>query len=502
MSLISVMQQKGLWRSFEEQVVGLEPVLLDMSERGMPVQPATYAQVKKILTDNMATAKATMQQIVPDAVRLELKLRVSYKRAPRKVTAAHFQIDGQWYRWKIWSPSNKGLLAYIRYKGHPVPTDYKSKKETTKALEIMRLSRATQDPLYKAVIDYRKAQTILKNHMKNWVPGDDGRVHTTFYFDPATGQLSSRRPNTQNAPKRDDPEFGGYANTFRTMIEARPGHVLVEFDFKSFHAQTLAFEAEDRDYLRLAKLDIHSFLAARLIREPRAEVCLSWSDTELAEYLAWIKANYKFIRDEKAKRAILGYGFGMGWKKLYDMNRESFDDQKDAKRTLAVLDETFPIAKRWRDTIRQQAHEQGYLTSRYGYIRYFWEVMRWKGGTWSNGGEDSEAAIAFLPANDAFGHMRYCMLQIRRLGLDARYGLINNVHDSLVFECPESLLDEAMQVKVIMEEPSKVLVNSICPNGLAVEVDVQVGRNWASYNKKKPTENPGGLRDYKDWNKQ
>lgn len=482
--LIGVLEQRGLWTAYRDQVAGLEPVLLDMSRRGMPVDRVSYGEVMTLLTSKMAEAKQRMQELVP----AEVKEWTTYKRGPKVVTAAHFQVDApladgsmgkQWRKWKVWSPSNKGLIAYIKHRKHPVPMNMKGDKETTAALEVMRLSRTTKDPLYAQVIAYRKAQTVLKNHMKNWLPGDDDRVHSTFYFDPATAQLSSRRPNVQNAPKRNDPEFGGYADVFRSMIKAREGHVVLEFDFKSFHAQTLAFEAQDADYLRLAKLDIHSYLAARLVREPRSSVCLSWPDDQLAEYLAWIKKNHKFVRDEKAKRAILGYGFGMGAKRLYNMNRESFDNLRDATRTVDMLNASFPVCKAWRDTVRLQAHEQGCLISRFGYIRWFWEVCKWNGRAFVPGGDDSEAAIAFLPANDAFGHMRHVMLELERLGLNERYHLINNVHDSLVFECAENLIDEAMQVKRIMERPSLVLVNSICPNGLSVEVDVQAGPNWS-----------------------
>lgn len=265
------------------------------------------------------------------------------------------------------------------------------------------------------------------------------------------------------------------------MIAAPPGRTLMEFDFKSFHAQTLAFEAEDADYLRLAKLDVHSYLTAHLVRDAEASKCLNYDDERLRAYLDGIKRKHKFIRDYKAKRAILGYGFGMGWKKLYELNRESFDSQTDAKATITMLNNVFPVTNRWRDDIRYKAHTQGYLLSRHGYIRYFWEVMTWKGGAWYAGGEDSEAAIAFLPANDAFGHIRDCMVELREKGLDSRYNLINNIHDSLMFECPNDLVDEAAKaIKEIMERPSTILKNRICPDGLSVEVDVQAGPTWAN----------------------
>src|SRR5207237_164717 len=112
-------------------------------------------------------------------------------------------------------------------------------------------------------------------------------------------------------------------------------------------------------------------LAAHMVRDPKASQCLGWPDGELREYLGWIKKEHKFVRDYKAKRAILGYGFGMGWKKLYDMNKESFENQRDAKRTVDMLNAIFPVAAAWRDAIRQKSHDQGFLISRHGYIRYF-----------------------------------------------------------------------------------------------------------------------------------
>jgi DNA polymerase I-like protein with 3'-5' exonuclease and polymerase domains len=201
----------------------------------------------------------------------------------------------------------------------------------------------------------------------------------------------------------------------------------------------------------------------------------------LREYLARIKKAHKFVRDYKAKRAILGYGFGMGAKKLYDMNKESFENVKDAKRTIDMLNGVFPITAKWRTTIRQKAHDQGYLISRHGYIRYFWEVFRWQGGEWKPG-DDSESAIAFLPANDAFGEIKDRMLVIAEQGLDERYNMINNVHDSLLFECPDPLVEEAKErIKLIMEKKSDILVSPIvAPNGLSVEVDVQAGSDWAN----------------------
>lgn len=536
MALFKDLQERGAWRSYQKYVVELEPVLEAMSARGMPVSPAAHAALTAQLRELYGAAEGAMQALVPD----ECKPFVpgnGYKKLPKDFSAegpllpkasgspkpefannagsdspastsnlkASVGVGGldalgvggpsiegpsfllrkfpdgeeRWVRLKKWKPSHAGLIRYMRHRGHAVPRDWKSSKETTNEDELKRLAKRTKDILYETVLEYRQIGTVLNNHLANWLPAADGRVHPTFYYETGTGQLASRRPNAQNAPRHGEGGKGQRAAQFRAMVEARPGHTLLEFDYRSFHAQTLAFEAEDADYLRLAKLDIHSYLTAHLVRHPDRDRMLSWDDQELGACLAQIKREHTFIRDYKAKRAVLGYGFGMGWRKLYMLNQESFDSQADAKRVVDTLNGLFPKACAWRDSIRHQAHEQGYLMSRFGCIRWFWEVLRWDGTGWRSGGDDSEAAVAFLPANDAFCHIKEAMLRLNGADFLSKYALINQIHDALMFECPDALVHEALLVvKSAMERPSEVLVNSIAPAGLSVEVSASRGVTW------------------------
>ena len=478
MSIFSELRERGIWRGYDRHVVRLNPVLERMSVRGMPVDPEAFKGVVATLEGDYKAAKEKMQDLVP----LDVKTKKFYKKEPRKKDGFVAQLsDGRWYRVLPWSPSNKGLIAYMKYRGHAIPKAIKTGKDTTNHLEIARLSRSTKDPLYAQVIAYRKAQTILKNHVKNWTPGADGRVHTTFYFDPATGQLSSRRPNVQNAPAHDDPEFGGYAKTFRGMIVAKPGHMILEFDYRAFHVQTLGFEARDLDLMRMGRLDIHSFVTAHFLRLSEAPRLAGMGDDELRDYLKWVKREHKYTRDAQCKHALLGYNNGMGYVKLYKQYQEFFNNQGEAKRVMGLLDALFPKAKQYREDICQKAHDQGYLISRHGYIRYFWEVNRWQGGEWRHG-DDREAALCFFTQNDAHGELKDRILTLAERGLDERYGLLNCIHDSLMFECPIDLVEECRYtVKEIMEFPSTVLIDPVsAPNGLSVEVEAKGGPSWAT----------------------
>src|SRR4029077_6731071 len=224
---------------------------------------------------------AQMQALVPDELK-NVSPKQGYKREPKDTTGMvqrmfdvtdelappiHADDSAHTIRWchiEPFKPSSQQLIRYMKHKGHPVPKKSKTDKDTSEARELERLSKRTHDPLYKKVIWYREVRLMKATFVDGWAPSSDGRVHTTFTFAPATGQLSSRDPNVQNAPEHE--KEGGravnLADEFQRIIEAPPGHKIVSSDYKSFHALTLAWLADDRDYERIVRLDVHSFVAS------------------------------------------------------------------------------------------------------------------------------------------------------------------------------------------------------------------------------------------------
>ena len=407
----------------------------------------------------------------------------------------------RWCRLQPFVPSggsNGQLVRYMKFRGHPVPRDFKKDIETTAKVELERLAKRTKDPLYNKSLQYREFEKMKSTYVDGWKPSDVveygmldspvvvgiGRVHTTFTFRPATGQLSSRGPNIQNAPKHEGQRaVPGLAGAFRRIVEARPGHRIVTFDYKSFHALTLGFEAGDLTYMRMARLDIHSFLTAHMLKLEGCDNLLARSDDELREYFRWLKSDKDrlFTRDFKAKRAILGYGFGLGYRKLYDMNQEAFTRQAEAKRTIEMLNHAFPKTAQFRNTIRMRAHRDTFLLTRHGCIRHFFDVYHWDSRYGTNRpGRDSEKAIAYLPANDAFGHIKDAMLRLEESGWNERANFFNQIHDDLHFEIPDTIFDEAVPaILAEMVKPSEILVDPVtAPGGLQCAVEVKVGQTW------------------------
>lgn len=458
MGLFRDLQDRGLWSSYVKYVVEMEPVLEATSLRGMPVSILRHAEVSKLLDDRLAARLADMQRLVPN----EAKKQRIYK--TKKAIAAH----GGAVCYEPFKPSNVALKRYMILKGHPVPKHWKTKKDTTNQDELRRLAKSTRDPLYSLVLSYRDDQTVRNNHLHNWMPSDDGRVHPTFYHT-ATGQLESRRPNTMNAPNHKEEQ----RELFRSVVQARPGHTLLSFDYKGFHALYLAWESGDKVMERVARLDLPSFATAHFLKLPKADEAMSWPDDQLRDWLKWVKKNYEQVRNAKMKHALHGYDNGMRAHGCYMRYRDYFDSKKEVARALSMLDSLFSAAFKFRSQQVEAAHEQGYLISKFGCIRYFFEVKKWSGGTWSHG-DDAEAAASFIQQNHSHCHLKDVMLRLDSLGWLERAVFCTPIHDDLTFECPSSERNEAIRViQSEMEAPNPI-------TKLSVGVEPKEGTSWNS----------------------
>jgi uracil-DNA glycosylase family 4 len=432
------------------------------------------------------------------------------------------QIVARWCRVYDFNPnSSQQLIKYMESKGHPVPKDKHreddngANPDTTAAKELMRLANKTGDTFYLKVIEYRGLTKMRGTYVDGFAPGPDGRVHTTFGFGTGIGQLTSKNPNVQNFPKlKPTPAL---AKAMRKMIAAEPGHVITEWDFKSCHVITLGFLAEDLNYMRLGRLDIHSFVAGHLLHLWDGRAIFNESDDELRARFKWLKANpeWKRVRDDEAKHGILGIGNGLKAKGLFERYMENFPPrackectgsgkvagvrglkqcpackgsgmlpgQRAADLVLETAEALFPKVFAWQKRIQRVAHDQQFLKTEFGHIRRFYEVFRWdsKRRDWGHG-DQAEEAIAFWLANIAFGHIREKLKDLRAAGLDERYELFNNVHDSFMFHVREDELERHIRdVHPILVAPSRVLRHpTICPDGLVIDVEGSAGPDWAS----------------------
>lgn len=453
-----------------------------------------------------------------------------------------YKVEGR-KKHTIKAQSKADATRLAKYKVPQVKNKMKEMKDNTGAKELEKLYKETGDLVFKLLVEITKLKKLYGTYYKGWKVVDGG-VHTTFGLaDTGTGQLSSVDPNVQNAPKHGD-----LAKVFRGCVKSVSGKVIIEIDKKSFHAQTLALAARDKAYARLSAIDVHSFMTAHRLKLPEAKNLLSWSDKDMNEWFDLMKADEKTIykaeavpnipdgltfqqvRDYKSKKVILGIGFCQGAGSILDQNPEGYKDKKEVQTFIDLFGELFSGVKKFQGEITQTAHKQTYLLSKWGYIRRFFDVFKWNAKKWNafsgnmgdwEHGDEYEAAVAFIPANHAFGMIKEEMLRLSgyRMGTELsnegpsqleigwwpeykktlmvsqkceedlfeKYGFVNQIHDSIIYHCDKSLADKCLEDSLrIMREPCLVLKDEVmCPTGFFVDAEAMMGEDWAHMQKLK-----------------
>lgn len=287
-----------------------------------------------------------------------------------------------------WLPtSSKMVLEYLKVKGYDIPKHRKTRKPTAdeEALEKL-LRKHPDDPVLPKVLEARRIQKG-KGYFNDSHLGRDGRLHPEYTRHPETLRPSSRRPNLFNIPQGRKDAEALVAQAIRDTIEASPGFVLIERDYKAEESLLVGFFAGDENYMRMARLGIYTFFLARQLGQT---IDMSLPDAEIAKLLKPIKAAHPF---EYAlwKVIILAKGYGEGFYALAKQLEPFFWEQakadalakgktmvwaanhmqalaKEAARDYsAIYEREAPKVVKWQHDTRMRAHKERKLVNPYGY---------------------------------------------------------------------------------------------------------------------------------------
>lgn len=349
------LERAGLWPGYKEMTMRFRRAVLEpMEKRGLPLDRVRLDELRDWIGVETARMRGEIANLAPEDLNgrhpvlgykvLPRNLRTVMEEHPdvqaaakskkasvlnmlnltdpgffcRKVIELGYgvaQFDGVFraYEKVPFNPkSSKQMLAYLRYKGYPIPKRFKDGVDTTGDKELERLQWKTGDPMIKLSRELRVTEKMRDSYTGKppkddpegapaggWIPDGDGRLRSTFTFK-STWQLAAYAPNVLTLPKKR-PELAG---KFRRCMVAEPGHRIVAFDYKSFHDLTTALEAQDEIKFRLARLDPHSFVAAHFVHYPGVETCLDLSDDDLKQYLKEVREKHPRVREYQAKPCI------------------------------------------------------------------------------------------------------------------------------------------------------------------------------------------------------
>lgn len=537
------LKSTDLGKVFDRHVVELNRVLTYMSEQGVQRDETLRKSSEVKIAAMLDAVEASMVDAVPQEVR---KFQV-YKKVP-KVTKGLVMVDGtmpvavcpactQHYvkadhfksigkrRLKAGQPENpclkrKAVKVITPTKLWAKPLDFKvsvkslssyQKSLRHQAIVNRRENRVTfdedaikqlvkvypNDRLYPAILKHREYQKLLSNYIGvtnketglirgGMQIGRDGRIHAQFTHNPSTLRMACQNPNMQNLPRakgKDDLQ-----TIVRDLIVASDGNILLELDFSAIEAVLVGYFAGLPDYIRLAKLGIHSYLASHVLGRPAD---LKWSTSDLRKYFAEIKGSEdQAVKDiyNGSKRAIHLSGYGGTPRKMHTAEPETFKTVKDAERLQGIYFDLFPAVKKWQFSCQMQADKDGFLRNPFGYVHRFYRVFSYakECGKWvRKQGDDANKVLAFLPQSTAAGIIKEAMLRLyferfEEAGVYMRL----QVHDSLVSDVPR---DRVNGVKAIFEEEMTRPVPELrlppmygMGDALSIDVEAKVGERWGS----------------------
>lgn len=333
-------------------------------------------------------------------------------------------------------------LAHILFDKLGLPKGRKTKTGYSTDSDVLEGLRAAH-PIAEHVLEFRE-MAKLKNTYLDALPQliqpKTGRIHTQLnQTATSTGRLSSTNPNLQNIPIRTE-----RGRRIRKAFIAENGKVLISADYSQIELRILAHIANDPGLTEAFRqdLDIHSATAAEVFGVPIAEVTSE--------------------QRRIAKAVNFGIAYGQG---AFGLAETLGISRGESSEIIKKYFERYSGVREYMQETVRIGREHGYVETLFGRRRYI-EELQSKNQNLQRAGE--RAAINAPIQGTASDLVKLAMI---RLHSSLQVPMLLQVHDELLFECPEEDVNESCdEIKSIMESVHKLNV--------PLKVNVGVGKNW------------------------
>lgn len=409
------LDEAGLDGLFERMEMPLVPILAEMEIAGIRLEKGALASFSGELEGKIAEAEGDIYRLVghefniASPKQLQEVLFTERKLTPGKKTKTGFSTD-------------------------------------TSVLEDL----ASEDPLPGKILDYR-ALAKLKSTYVDALPAladSSDRVHTSFVqTGTATGRLSSRDPNLQNIPVRDE-----NGRRIRTAFRSADGFELVSADYAQIELVILAHLSGDPSLVEAFKsgVDVHRRTAGLIFGVGNDEVT-----PEMRRI---------------AKTINFGVMYGMS---AFRLANELRIPRGQAAGFINAYFETYAGVSHFIAETKERAAERGYVETLMGRRRYIRGIQS------SNKLERSGAeriAVNTPIQGSAADIVKTAMIRVdralRKGKLAAR--LLLQVHDELILEAPVS---EVSAVRDLVKREMEAVIELAVP----LRVSVESGPSWGDF---------------------
>ena len=413
-----LIKKRGVEKVFNEVENPLVRVLVDMEYEGVKVDIDFLNEYSKVLEKD---AKISEERV--------------YEQAG--------------VRFNLASPKQLGEVLFDILK-----LDAKAKKTKTGQYatgEDVLQKMAAKHKIVDDILNFRELTKLKSTYVDSFpelINSKTGRVHTSYAQAVAvTGRLSSTNPNLQNIPIRT--ERGREIR--KAFIPREKGRVLVSADYSQIELRIVAAISGDPNMCEAFKLgkDIHTATAAKVYGIKEEDV------TKEMRY--------------KAKSVNFGIIYGQG---AFGLAENLGISRTEAKEIIDNYKKEFPNIQLYMDQQINNAKELGFVETLMGRRRWLRDI---NSSNFTVRGFAERNAINSPIQGSAADMIKLAMIKIHGEMKKTKWEskMILQVHDELVFDAVEKELPALKELILKCMKEAMIL-----PNGVPVEAEVGVGKNW------------------------
>jgi DNA polymerase-1 len=372
----------------------------------------------RVLTDieiPLIPVLARMEQrgVLIDAQLLTAQSAEMAKQMARLEKQAH-EAAGQPFN--LGSPKQ---LQQILFEKLELPVIRKTPKGQPSTAEDVLQELSGDYELPRLILEHRslsKLKSTYTDRLPEDINPDTGRVHTSYHQAvAATGRLSSSGPNLQNITIRS--ELG---RRIRKAFVAPKDMVILACDYSQIELRIMAHISGDEGLLKAFRedVDVHRATAGEVFDTPYEEVT----------------ANQR----RAAKAINFGLMYGMS---AFGLARQLDVERGEAQKYMDTYFARYPGVLAFMERTRKLAREQGYVETLFGRRLYLPDI---KASNMQRRQAAERAAINAPMQGTAADIIKRAMITVDRWLQDEQPEtlLIMQVHDELVLEVPESMLEQ------------------------------------------------------------
>lgn len=327
----------------------------------------------------------------------------------------------------------------------------KGKKTATGAwqtgAEILEEIAAEGNVLAQKILDWRELSKLKSTYTDSLfaLADKNSRIHTTYLQTVAnTGRLSSVNPNLQNIPIRSEE-----GKKIRSCFVAKSGCKLISCDYSQVELRLLAAVADVKALKKAFAdgIDVHAATASHVFGVPPEKV-----DANLRRH---------------AKAINFGIVYGIS---PYGLAKNIGVEAADAKAYIDAYFRQMPEIKQYMEETIAFAHKHGYVLTPFG------RKCTVAGINDTNKRLAANAERVAINAPIQGGAADIIKLAMNKLALELKAHnlqtkMLLQVHDELVFEAPETEIEEVSEI-------IKNTMEKIVDFGVPFNAELGVGNTW------------------------